>query len=156
MPPSVPVKTIAKAAAKDAEKTAEEVGKKSEPKKPLVIVTEAPDVSTVFTPKKKPAEATRKTPAPKTAPKTAPTTARTPPVKKTSPKTKISEALAEPKLDPLANIRLIVRLKTGEVIERSMSEVQKFSVDKGILVVIGKDGKINRYSILDVAKVTIE
>ena len=152
MPPSVPVKTIAKAAAKDAEKTAEEVGKKSEPKKPLVIVTEAPDVSTVFTPKKKPAEATRKT----TAPKTAPTTARTPPVKITSPKTKSSEALAEPKLDPLANIRLIVRLKTGEVIERSMSEVQKFSVDKGILVVIGKDGKINRYSILDVAKVTIE
>ena len=36
-----------------------------------------------------------------------------------------------------------------------MSEVSKFSVDKGVLTVIAKDGSIG-YSMLDVAKVTIE
>jgi hypothetical protein len=63
---------------------------------------------------------------------------------------------AEKKPDPLASIRLVVLLKNGETIEKPMSEVQKFSVDKGILTVIAKDGSTARYSILDVAKVTIE
>ena len=62
----------------------------------------------------------------------------------------------EPKPDPLASIHLVVELKDGNLIERPMSEVQKFSVDKGVLTVIGKDGKIAKYSILDVSKVTIQ
>lgn len=62
----------------------------------------------------------------------------------------------EKKPDPLASIRLIVQLKDGESIERPMNEVVRFSVDKGVLTVILKGGKITRYSILDVAKVTIE
>lgn len=37
-----------------------------------------------------------------------------------------------------------------------MSDVLKVGVDKGILTVIGKDGQIGRYSILDVEKMTIE
>jgi len=61
-----------------------------------------------------------------------------------------------PKVDPLANIRLVVSFKDGTKIERPMSEVQRFSVDKGQLTVISKDGSIGRYSLLDVAKVTIE
>lgn len=66
------------------------------------------------------------------------------------------KAAEKPKVDPLASIRLVVQLKDGNVIERPMNEVLKFSVDKGMLTVILKDGKITRYSILDVAKVTIE
>jgi len=62
----------------------------------------------------------------------------------------------EKKPDPLASIRLIILLKDGSLIERPMSEVSKFSVDKGILVVVAKDGRLSRFSILDVAKVTIE
>lgn len=62
----------------------------------------------------------------------------------------------EKKPDPLASIRLVVVLKDGESIEQPMSEVVRFSVDKGMLTVILKGGKISRYSILDVAKVTIE
>ncbi|MEO7538693.1 MAG: hypothetical protein ABIV21_01585 [Pyrinomonadaceae bacterium] len=58
--------------------------------------------------------------------------------------------------DPLASIHLVVQLKNGDTLERPMSEVVRFSVDKGILTVIGKDGKAERYSILDVSKVTIE
>lgn len=58
--------------------------------------------------------------------------------------------------DPMASIRLVVQLKAGDVIERPMNEVRKFSVDKGVLTVVGNDGSIVRYSILDVAKVTIQ
>jgi outer membrane biosynthesis protein TonB len=63
---------------------------------------------------------------------------------------------AEKAPDPLANIHLVVLLKDGNKVERRMSEVQKFSVDGGVLTVIGKDGTVVHYPILDVAKVTIE
>jgi hypothetical protein len=63
---------------------------------------------------------------------------------------------AEPKVDPLANVRLVVMLKDGYKIERPMSEVLRASVDKGTLVVITKDGKIERFAILDVLKFSIE
>lgn len=62
----------------------------------------------------------------------------------------------EPKPDPLANVRLVIELKSGEVLERPLPEVLRFSVDKGVLVVIGKDGVIRRYPMVDVAKVTIQ
>ncbi len=58
--------------------------------------------------------------------------------------------------NPLENIRLVVLLKDGGKIERPISEVIKFGVEKGILTIINKDGTIARYSILDVEKVTIE
>lgn len=65
-----------------------------------------------------------------------------------------SKKIAEP--NPLENIRLVVLLKDGGKIERPMSEVVKFGVEKGILTIVNKNGSISRYSILDVAKVTIE
>lgn len=58
--------------------------------------------------------------------------------------------------DPLIAIRLVVAFKDGKILEKSMSEVFKFSVDKGILTIILKDGSISRHSIVEVAKVTIE
>jgi len=81
--------------------------------------------------------------------KTVATTSKTPKPKKTK-----TEKVVEP--DPLANIRLVVVLKDGTKIERPMNEVLKFGVDKGILTIITKDGTIGRYSILDVAKMTVE
>ena len=56
----------------------------------------------------------------------------------------------------LANIRLIVDFKDGRKIERPMNEILKVGVDKGILTVITKDGYVGRYSMLDIAKITIE
>ncbi|HEX6123912.1 MAG TPA: hypothetical protein VFZ23_00925 [Pyrinomonadaceae bacterium] len=58
--------------------------------------------------------------------------------------------------DPLEKVNLIVLFKDGSRMERPMSEVLRFTVDKGLLTIIAKDGSIGRYSILDVAKVTIE
>ena len=61
---------------------------------------------------------------------------------------------AEP--DPLEKVNLVIEFKDGTVLERPMSEVFRFTVDKGVLTVISKDGSIGRYSILDVAKLTIQ
>ncbi len=71
--------------------------------------------------------------------------------KKTAPKKK-----EEPQPDPLANVRLIIAFKNGDSLERPLPEILKFSVDKGVLTVIAKDGSIRRYSMVDVTKVTIE
>jgi hypothetical protein len=68
---------------------------------------------------------------------------------------KLAEKPAAP--NPLENVRLIVLFKDGSKIERPMSEVLRVNVDnKGMLTIVSKDGTIGRYSILDVAKMTIE
>ncbi len=72
---------------------------------------------------------------------------RTPPKKKPAP---------EPKPDPLASINLVIQFKDGNLIEKPMSEVFKFSVDKGVLTVALKDGSTTRHKIVDVEKVTIQ
>jgi hypothetical protein len=76
-----------------------------------------------------------------------------PPVKKRS---SVPKPPPEKKPDPLENIKLVVQLKDGTVIERPMSEVLRFNVVNGMLTVTGKDRKVTRYSILDVLRVTIE
>jgi len=105
-------------------------------KKPEVVVEKLPDET--------PKVATAKTEKPAK------------PLKITPPKAKPPVVREEKKPDPLANIRLVIQMKDGTFIERPMSEVQKFSVDKGILTVIGKNGAVSKFSILDVTKVTIE
>lgn len=133
-----------------------------ERQKPIVVVTEPPEVNTVFGGTKEPLKKADPTAEKKVDTKTTPSNAKASkalPPAKAAKTTKVSKAVdppAESKVDPLANIRLVVQLKTGEVIERPMSEVVRFAVDKGLLTVIGKDGKTVRYSILDVARVTIE
>ncbi|CAN5410669.1 hypothetical protein BH20ACI1_BH20ACI1_25630 [soil metagenome] len=58
--------------------------------------------------------------------------------------------------DPLENIRLTVLLKDGTKVEHRMSEILRFNIIKGVLTIIRKDGKIERYSILDVERTIIE
>lgn len=61
-----------------------------------------------------------------------------------------------PKPDPLANIRLVISMKDGSVIERSMGEIQRFSFDKGVLTVIAKSGKMTSYAMTDIASVNLQ
>ena len=56
----------------------------------------------------------------------------------------------------LEKMNLVILFKDGAKIERPLSEVLRFSVDKGILTVISKNGTIGRYSILEIVKTTIE
>jgi hypothetical protein len=82
-------------------------------------------------------------------------TTRTPP-KTTAPKTEPTPP-KEPAPNPLASVRLIVLFKDGTTLERPMNEVSRVNVDnKGMLTIVLKDGKIERHSILDVARMTIE
>lgn len=62
----------------------------------------------------------------------------------------------EKPVDPMANIRLVIRFKDGSVIERPMTEVFRFSVERAILTVISKEGTIGRYKMTDILSVTIE
>lgn len=105
--------------------------------KPPKPKREAPEVNTVF---KKPSKPKNETVEQK------------PSTKKPKP---TPQSVAKPP-DPMASIRLVVQLKDGKVIERPMSEIKKFSVDNGVLTVIASDGSTVKYSIFDVAKVTIE
>ena len=59
-------------------------------------------------------------------------------------------------VDPLSSVRLIIRFRDASVIERPLSEILRFSVERGILTVVMRNGTIGRYSMLDVASVTLE
>lgn len=61
-----------------------------------------------------------------------------------------------PEPDPMESINLVVRFKDGTTLEKRMSEVSRFSVDKGVLTILLKDKSVTRYAIVDVSKVTIE
>lgn len=63
---------------------------------------------------------------------------------------------AEPKVDPMANVNLVIYFKDGSRIDRPMTEVLRFSVERAILTVISKNGTIGRYKMLDVSRVSIE
>jgi hypothetical protein len=132
-----------------------------EDKKPEVVVTENLPAK-----KDEPETKPDETSAEKETPKKTPT-----PRRRVNPRTNRSRATTEAKpkaatekkagITPVApseltNIRLVVDFKDGRKIERPMSEILKFGVDKGILTIIAKDGSIGRYSILDISKITVE
>ena len=62
----------------------------------------------------------------------------------------------EKAVDPMTGINLVIRFKDGSTIERPMTEVLRFSVERAILTVISKNGTIGRYQMTDIAGVTIE
>ncbi len=59
-------------------------------------------------------------------------------------------------IDPLASVFLTIILKDGKKIQKSMSEVIKFSTDRDAVTLILKSGNIIRYQLSNVARVTIE
>lgn len=86
-------------------------------------------------------------------------TAKTEPNKaapKRNPRVVVTENVPPPKPDPMASISLVILFKDGSRIDRPMNEVLRFSVDRGILTVVNKDGTTAKYSILDVTSVTIQ
>ena len=59
-------------------------------------------------------------------------------------------------VNPLENVRLVVLMKDGAKIEYPMTEVFRFSLNNNVLTIILKDGKIERRSILDIQKFSVE
>jgi hypothetical protein len=58
--------------------------------------------------------------------------------------------------DPMAAFSLIIVFRDGSRIERPMTEVSRFAVDKGVLTVVIKGGQTGRYSMADVVSVTVQ
>ena len=141
-----------------AEKTPEtpteekaEIAKEPEKKVEVVITDNIPTQENT-----EPAAKTEKT---ETESKTTAAKSRTRTGRAATKTKKAAEKAAEKAVapNPLENVRLIVLFKDGSKIERPMSEVARVNVDnKGMLTIVSKDGTIGRYSILDVAKMTIE
>jgi hypothetical protein len=75
------------------------------------------------------------------------TTARTTPTPQPEP---------TPAPEPVLGPRLIIETKDGMRVERYMSQVRRMSVERGVLVVITNDGKVERRAMNDVLRVTIE
>ena len=115
---------------------------------PVKRTKPAPEVKTVFDNKSKKTAAAKTVPPREEKPSEAAAQADEKQAEKPLEETKPA--------DPLASINLVILLKDGGVIERPMSEVLRFSVDKGVLTVITKDRKTSRFSILNVEKVTIQ
>jgi hypothetical protein len=61
-----------------------------------------------------------------------------------------------PKANPLANVSLVIVFKDGRKVERPMTEVLRFTADQTTLTVVSTHGRIAKFSILEVASVTIQ
>ena len=73
------------------------------------------------------------------------------------PEKKVEPAKSEAdKKKALSKIRLVIVLKNGERFTRRMSKVGSVNVFDGVLKVVEIDGKVTKFSIFDVAKMTIE
>lgn len=101
----------------------------------------------------------------KVAPKSKSSVKRKSPVKKFPAPVKIEtaeqvktqpEEVKPTPVNPLENVRLIVLMKSGDRFEYPMTEVFRFSLNNNVLTIILKDGKIERRSILDIQKFSVE
>ena len=75
-----------------------------------------------------------------------------------SPKVVVTDSIPkpEPKPNPLANVNLVIIFKDGTKVQRPMTEVTRFTVDQTTLTVVSTNGRITKFSILDVESVTIQ
>jgi hypothetical protein len=75
---------------------------------------------------------------------------------------KIVEPEAEPRVvqpmnpDLLQKIELVVKFKDGQIIRLQMNKVFSFNVNQGILTIVSDAGKVSRYSLRDIEKISIE
>ncbi len=67
-----------------------------------------------------------------------------------------SKVIRPLKTEELQKIELVVSFKDGKTIKQPMSKVFSFNVNQGILTIVLYDGKITRYSLLDIEKISIE
>jgi hypothetical protein len=145
----------------------------AEPEQPVTEVAAAPtpeptpaptpEVTPVETPKtvEKPAEEKIEKPAPVrntrtrrpaprrpagTTPRPRDTVAET-----ETPKPKPPPVEPEPEIGP----RLVIETNDGTLINRSMSTVKRVTVENGQVVVTGKDGKIDRFLLINVVRMSI-
>lgn len=146
-----------------------------------VAATPTPEPTPAPTPEAKPVETPKAVESAKTTP---PRTARSPrrvtvrprpapKPKETTPKSTESAKKSEepstkpaentpapteaPKPEPAPEVgpRLVIETKDGTLINRPMSGVRRVTVENGQVVVVGRNGKIDRYLLADVTRMSI-
>ncbi|NNF00477.1 MAG: hypothetical protein HKN25_15775 [Pyrinomonadaceae bacterium] len=73
-----------------------------------------------------------------------------------SEETEKTDPERKPTFLELRRIKLVLILKNGKKIERRMSRVSSVNVFDGVLKVVGIDGKVEKFSILDIEEMTIK
>lgn len=128
-----------------------------EPEKPIARETTTPEVTTTVEPTPETTEPA-KPPPPRTARTRRPGTrrGRTRPAPSAT-ETPSSTAQPEtPAPEPEAGPRLIIETKDGMRVERYMSTVRRVTVENGQIVVVSKNGKVERQPMTNVLRMTIE
>jgi hypothetical protein len=133
-----------------------------------VAAAPAPEPTPEATPEAKPVEIPAATPerSPETAterPAPRNTRGRRPASRRPAPRTRDTTAASEvpvpkqPPVEPEPEIgpRLVIETSDGTLINRSMSTVRRVTVENGQVVVIGKDGKIERILLANVLRMSI-
>lgn len=128
-----------------------------EPEKPVAKDTTTPEVTTPAEPTPETTEPAKPTP-PRTArtrrPRTRRGRARPAPSATDTP-----SATAQPETpasQPEAGPRLIIETKDGMRVERFMSTVRRVTVENNQIVVVTKDGKVDRQPMTNILRMTIE
>jgi hypothetical protein len=91
--------------------------------------------------------------------RSAPRNTRTRPTataRRTTPKPVEPTTETAPTIEPAAGPRLIIETKDGMRVERYMTTVRRVTVDKGQIVVVTTDGKIDRQPMSNVLRMAIE
>ena len=61
-----------------------------------------------------------------------------------------------PPQEPESGPRLIIETSDGTLINRFMTTVRRVTVENGKVVVVGKDGKVERFELANVVKMSVE
>ncbi len=147
---------VAPAPARPAPRTARGRRPTTPTTRPTATTSPKPSETPVETAKTEEPAATE--PAPKPKPPARSTTRRG---STTTAASRPSEPKAEPKAEPKPEAaemgpRLIIETNDGTLINQSMSRVKRVTIENGAVVVIGKDGKIDRILLANVVKMSIE
>ncbi|HVF23152.1 MAG TPA: hypothetical protein VM941_08760 [Pyrinomonadaceae bacterium] len=131
-----------------------------EPERPVteVAVTPSPEPTPESTPEAKPAETTENVrPTPRNPRGRRPPARPRPPASTETARTVETPKREEPKPEPEPETgpRLVIETTDGTLINRPMSGVRRVTVENGQVVVFGRDGKISRFLLADMVRMSI-
>lgn len=88
-------------------------------------------------------------------PAPAPKVRETPTAKVEEPKVEEPKPTPPPEPEPEVGPRLVIETNDGTLINRAMSTVKRVTVENGQVVIVGKDGKIQRMLLINVVRMSI-